>query len=95
VIEIPVNERFAFYATLGIFWAEPETRQTVIVGGSGTAMRSDSDTDFAGSLGVRIKATDRMAIKLGYEQYDIDRRKTNFPSASLTYRFGSGDKASD
>jgi len=95
VIEIPVNERFAFYATLGIFWAEPETSQTVIVGGSGTAMRSDSDTDFAGSLGVRIKATDRMAIKLGYEQYDIDRRKTNFPSASLTYRFGSGDKASD
>ena len=95
VIQVPVSERFAFYATLGLFWAEPETSQTVILGGSGTALRTDSDQDFAGSIGVRFQASDRLAVKLGYEQYDIDRRKTDFPTASLTYRFGSGDKDSD
>lgn len=95
VVQLPVSERFAFYATLGIFWSEPESSQTVIVGGSGTASRSDSDTDFAGSIGVRFKASDRMAFKLGFEQYDIDRRKTNFPSATLTYRFGTGENDSN
>ena len=91
VLQVPVSERFAFYATLGLFWSEPKTSQTVILGGSGTATRTDSDMDFAGSLGIKFKASDRLAIKLAYEQYDIDRRKTNFPTASLTYRFGSGD----
>jgi opacity protein-like surface antigen len=95
VIQLPVSERFALYATLGLFWAEPETSQTVIYGGSGTASRSDTDQDFAGSIGVRFKASDRLSLKLGYEQYNIDRQKTDFPTASLTYRFGAGDKGSD
>ncbi len=95
VLQLPLNERFALYATLGLFWAEPEINQTVIVGGSGTALRTDSDQDFAGSLGIRYKASDRLSIKVGYEQYDIDRRKTDFPTASLTYRFGTGDKDSN
>jgi opacity protein-like surface antigen len=89
VVQIPVSERFALYATLGLFWAEPEVSQTVIVGGSGTATRQTDTKDFAGSIGVRYKASDKFSLKLGYEQYDIDHQKTDFPTVSLTYRFGS------
>ena len=60
-----------------------------ITGGTGTASRSDSDNDFAGSVGVKFKASEKFSIKIGYERYDIDGNSTDFPMAAVTYSFGS------
>ncbi|MDX1482549.1 MAG: outer membrane beta-barrel protein, partial [Woeseiaceae bacterium] len=88
LLQYPLSERVAVYATLGVFFAEPETEQVVISGGSGSASRADEDNDFAGSIGLSFAATRRLAIKVGYERYDIDGSATDFPAAGLVYRFG-------
>ena len=92
VLRHPLSERTSLYATLGIFFAGPKSEQTVVVGGTGTSIRVDSDNKFAGSLGVSFAATDALSVKLAWERYDIDGNSTDFPMAALSYRFGADDK---
>ncbi len=88
VLQYPLSDRVSVYGTAGVFFSEPETTQTVVVGGTGTASQSDSDNDFAGSIGLIFSLSDRSAIKVGYERYEIDGISTDFPMAAFSYRFG-------
>jgi uncharacterized repeat protein (TIGR01451 family) len=88
LLQYPFSERVSGYITLGVFFAEPDSTQTVISGGTGTSMRSDDDNDFAGSVGIKFQAGDRFDIKIGFERYDIDGNSTDFPMAAIVYRFG-------
>jgi OOP family OmpA-OmpF porin len=88
VLQYPFSDRFAVYGTAGVFFAEPETTQTVVSGGEGTKSRSDDDTDFAGSIGIKISFLESSSIKIGYERYSIDGDTIDFPMAAFTYSFG-------
>jgi uncharacterized repeat protein (TIGR01451 family) len=89
VLKYPFSDRVSIYGTLGIFFSEPETKQTVVVGGSGTAFQSSSDNDFGGSIGLMFSISDRSSLRVGFEQYKIDGISTDFPMAAFSYAFGS------
>jgi opacity protein-like surface antigen len=91
IVQYPFSERVAGYATLGAFFAEPESTQTVISGGSGSVMRQDDDTDFAGSIGLSFAVGEHSALRVAYEHYEIDGEGIDFPTASFSYGFGGGN----
>jgi hypothetical protein len=88
VLQYPFSERFAIYGTLGMFFAAPETTQEVQGSGVGSASRSESDKDFAASIGVSMAFGSMAIVKLGYERYDIDGLETDFPMAAIQFGFG-------
>ncbi|NOX68287.1 MAG: outer membrane beta-barrel protein [Gammaproteobacteria bacterium] len=90
VLQYPISNRFAVYGTLGMFLAEPSTRQTVVAGGTGSASRSEGDDDFSASIGVSYAAGKRATVKLAWERYDIDGLKTDFPMVAVQFVFGDG-----
>jgi len=91
VLQYPFSDRFAAYATLGVFFVEPESKQTVQTGATGTAFRTENDSEFAASIGVSIAVGDRFSIRVGYEQYDIDGESVDFPMAAFHVGFGGND----
>lgn len=91
ILQYPFSERVAGYATVGAFFAEPESSQTVISGGSGSVLRTDDDTDFAGSIGLSFSVGERSALRIAYEHYEIDGEGIDFPTASFSYGFGGGN----
>lgn len=84
-----MSERVSVYGTVGWFVAEPESEQTVISGGTGTAVRSDDENDIAASIGLKFAASDSVDIMVGYERYYIDSDSTDFPMAAIVFRFGA------
>jgi opacity protein-like surface antigen len=91
LLQFPFSDRVAIYGTLGVFVSEPESEQTVVSGGTGTAKRTDEDTDFAGSIGLSFAVSDRVTIKVAYERYEIDGHSTDFPMAAVAFGFGKRD----
>ncbi len=89
VLQYPMSERVSVYGTVGWFVAEPESEQTVISGGTGTAVRSDDENDIAASIGLKFAASDSVDIMVGYERYYIDSDSTDFPMAAIVFRFGA------
>jgi opacity protein-like surface antigen len=87
LLQYPFSERVAVYGTVGWFIAQPESEQTVISGGTGTALRSDREDDVAGSIGLKISVSDSVDMKLGYERYYIDGDSTDFPMLAVEFRF--------
>jgi hypothetical protein len=87
LVQYAFSERVSVYGTVGWFVAEPESEQTVISGGTGTAVRSDDENDVAGSIGLKISVSDSVDIKLGYERYYIDSDSTDFPMLAVEFRF--------
>ncbi len=71
--------------------ADPKSTQEVISGATGSAERQGVENDLAASLGIGIKAGERMTIRVAYERYDVDDNATDFPTATLVYRFGNTD----
>ena len=90
VLQYPISDRFAIYGTLGMFLAEPSTKQTVVAGGTGSASRSEGDDDFSASIGVSYAVGKRATVKLAWERYDIDGLKTDFPMVAVQFVFGDG-----
>ena len=88
VLQYPLSDRVSVYGTAGVFFSEPETTQTVVVGGTGSASQSDNDNDFAGSIGFIFSLSDRSSILVGYERYEIDDNTTDFPMVAFSYSFG-------
>ena len=91
VVQYPFSNRLAAYGTLGLFFAEPESSQTVQTGGTGSASRRDDATDFAASIGLSLAVGERVTVKVGYEKYDIDGLETDFPMAAVQIVFGDGN----
>jgi len=89
VLQYPFSDRFWVYGTVGVFFAEPSTTQTIIVGGTGSATQSGNDNDIAASIGLKFSLSDTSSIKVGYERYEIDGNTTDFPMVAFTYAFGS------
>jgi len=88
VLQYPLSDSISIYGTAGVFFSEPATTQTVVVGGTGTASQISDENDFAGSIGLLFSLSDRSSIKVGYERYEIDGNSTDFPMAAFSYRFG-------
>ena len=88
VLQLPLSEKIALYGTLGAFFAEPESKQKIVVGGTGSASRKDSAVDFAASVGIKFVASDTVDIKFAYERYEIDGTTTDFPMAAFVFHFG-------
>ena len=88
VFEYPASEKFAVYMTLGMFYSEPEAEQTVAQGGTGQFKRKDNEQDVAASIGLKFKFGNKYDLRIAYERYDIDGVSTDFPTATIGYRFG-------
>jgi opacity protein-like surface antigen len=88
VFEYPASEKFTLYATLGMFYAEPAAKQTVVEGGTGQFKRKDDEQDLAASVGMKFAVGKNFDIRIAYERYDIDGVSTDFPTATFGYRFG-------
>lgn len=89
VLQYPFSDSWALYVTLGAFFAEPETQQTVVSGGEGQAKRKDDENDFAASIGFKFQLNRNFGMQLGFERYEIDGIKIDFPMAGVSYRFGN------
>lgn len=89
VLQYPFSEKVAAYSTLGFFFVGPESTQTVLSGGNGTSIRTDNDSDFAYSIGLKFGLSESFDVRVAYERYDIDGNSTDFPMAAFVYRFGT------
>ncbi len=91
IARFPLSDRVEIFGTIGMFMADPKSTQEVISGATGSAERQGVENDLAASLGIGIKAGERMTIRVAYERYDVDDNATDFPTATLVYRFGNTD----
>ena len=88
IFQYPATEKIALFATFGMFYAEPESKQTVVVGGSGFFERKDDEADIAASIGVKFDLGKNFDVRIAFERYDIDGIATDFTTASFGYHFG-------
>ena len=81
---IPLNERFDVYGKVGILFWDADLNTNV---GGPIVTVSDDGSDLSYAFGLAYRLSERFALRVEYEAYNVDFGELNLATLGATYTF--------
>lgn len=85
--ELPVAQRFRLFGKVGLFFWDADIDARFEVGGQPISFDSKQGVDPVFGAGVKYHINKKMALRVEWERYEIDRDSVQLLSAGVEYRF--------